>query len=131
MDFHLDKGGRFAHVSEDYLIDEVIYSAYKIWEKQYEKKQGMNPDGLLTDAMDEDTAWMYTNSSEMQLFVRSVLENAMVNHDKVAKYAQAVKEDKNTRIKLKYLDGSLMKSGDIVCLLRFAESGAFDKVELE
>jgi len=131
LEFHIDQDGRFISTTEEQVIDDVLYHAYKCWDKQFDKKTGMNIDGLLRMVMDEEFEWGYDNSSELNVFIKSVLENAMTNHKTIARYFKAVENDKKTSIVLKYADGSPMKEADIAFLHRFYQSGAFDKVDLE
>lgn len=129
IDFHLDRGSIF-HTSLDVLIDDLLYTAYKLWETEFEKRPKIPSDGLLRKAMenDEDLTWNYDNSWELRKYLNSVLANAMVNHDRVAEFAAAVKSGRNPSVVLEYEDHTPMKDSDISLLLEFYESGAFDKV---
>ena len=131
IEFHLDRNEEVFQTTEDYVFNELLYGAYKEWEKIFEAKPGIRPEGLLERAMEDndDTLWNYKNSQELRNFLKSVLENAMVNRHSIPDFVREINVNGAAETVLRYADGSPMKDSDISFLLEFYKSGAFDKVE--
>jgi len=130
MEFRLKRGSGVFKIDDESLRDEIRF-AYEMWRTDFEKRPGMNADGLLRKSMEknEHLTWGYDNGFGLDELMKTVLNGLMVNHKSVARFFEAEKLGKKTSIVLKYANGEPMKLADIAFLKWYSEGGAFDRID--